>query len=110
MIIATQQLEALGAPHKEAFIAKTIAFLRKECAEWASSKKDDEIRESVERIINIGKKHGIKKEINVQRLLYHMALKFMSIKRIENAMEVQTDMDISEDRRTKEIIRSWQIL
>ena len=109
MVIRQVQMVVLGTPMKEAFVVKTITFLRKECPEWASDKKDDEIRESVERMIEIGKKHGVRKEINLQRLLYHMTLKSMSIGETEKAMEVQSIKDSTEDRRTKEIIRSWRI-
>ena len=75
MIIRQEQLEKLGAPEKEKFILKTIEFLDENLPDWAHSKNEEEIRKYIEDMITIGRCKNVKKEINIQRLLYHSILR-----------------------------------
>ncbi|NEN23565.1 hypothetical protein G3O08_08635 [Cryomorpha ignava] len=71
MLIRTAQIEALGTPKKEKFIEKTIAFLKENTPKWAESKTDDQISATIENMIELGRERNIKKEINIQKLLFH---------------------------------------
>ncbi|MBP6311718.1 MAG: hypothetical protein KA408_05570 [Flavobacteriales bacterium] len=111
MIIAQQQLEALGAPHKEAFIAKTLVFLRKECAQWAMNKEDEVIVESIENMIYFAKRYDVKKEVNVQKLLYHWIQSELELPFKQPLKDALMQENVSEDKRVKDMIKktkgSW---
>jgi len=71
MIITNQQINSLGASSKEEFVQKTIVFLKENTPYWASNRTEEEIREHVVRMIEEGRQVEVKKEINIQKLLYN---------------------------------------
>jgi hypothetical protein len=105
MIIKETQIQTLGSSSKLEFIEKTIAFLRENVPDWATSKEDDEIRGHIESMIEMGSDRNISKEINIQKLLYHclrFGLRIPFNKRVEELLAFDV---LSEDERVKRLIK-----
>lgn len=106
MLIRPAQIEALGSPHKAKFIEKTITFLRESIPEWAESKNDDQVKTSIESILEIGKERNIKKEINIQKLLYHWIKYDLNIPPSQQIDTQLVQDGLSEDYRVKCMIKA----
>jgi len=77
MIIKTIQLQKFSEVRFEEFRKKTIGFLRRNFAEWATGKDDVELRKYINSMIEFGKKYNVFKEINLQKLMhYHIQYQF----------------------------------
>ena len=106
MIIKVEQIATLGTPAKEKFILKTIEFLRENTPEWAEEKDGQEIRGPIEEMIKIGKELNIKKEVNIQKLLYYSKTKELQIPFSAAIQEILKTPDLGEDLRTKNLIKA----
>lgn len=105
MIIATQQLEALGAPHKEAFIVKTLVFLRKECGLWAELKTEEEIIGHIVEMIKVGDEFDIRKEINIQKVIYYQIKCDLSLPFTSRLQSILAPEGLNEDTRVLNMIK-----
>ena len=106
MIVSENQLKAVGAPSYEKFILKTIQFLKKNTPEWAEGKDDKEMRGPIEEMIEIGKELNIRKEVNIQKLLYYAITKELQIPFSAALQEILRTPDVGEDLRTKNLIKA----
>ncbi|NND94652.1 MAG: hypothetical protein HKN45_07265 [Flavobacteriales bacterium] len=105
MLIKDSQINALGIPAKERFILQTIRFLRENTSDWAVDKNDEEIRRDIENMIRIGDEKNIKKEINIQKMLYHWIKYDLSLpfnEQIDHSLSIE---GLNENRRIKEMIK-----
>ena len=96
MIIATQQLEALGAPHKEAFIVKTIAFLQEKCTSWTTCRSDQDLRAYVLDGIQWNATFGISSGEAIRQILWCCAKHDIMLPLEERWQAILSDTEQSE--------------
>lgn len=69
--ISKAQMAQFGTHSRDQFVQRTVAFLKENTPQWAKARDDEEIAQHVRETIEWGLKIGIRKEINVQKVLYH---------------------------------------
>lgn len=106
MLIRTAQIEVLGKQQQEKFIEKTITFLRDNTPKWADSKTDDQIRSAIEKMIELGKERNIRKEINIQKLLYHWIKYDLNMPLSDEIEGELNQQGLSENYRVKCMIKA----
>lgn len=101
MIVRKEQLARFSQGMVDAFIGKTIVFLRSNFPDWAGSKSDTQLGRLVQEMIDLGAAHGIKKEINIQKLLYYKVRFDFDIPLHKKLFPILTEIDVDEDSRTE---------
>ena len=77
LVITARQMELFSHQMTEVFVAKTIVFLRKNFAAWTANKDDAALGEYIRKMMALGKKHAVTKQINLQKLMhYHIVYGF----------------------------------
>lgn len=106
MIIKEKQIQSLGSKSEQEFIEKTISFLRENTPDWAIFKEDDEIKNHIESMIEMCRDRSVKKEVNMQKIMYHCyryGLPIPFSKRMEELLAFDV---LSEDERVKRLIKA----
>ncbi len=106
MLIKDSQISVLGSQPREGFIVNTVNFLRGNAEEWSSKRTDEQVRGVIEEMIEIGEKNHIRKEINIQKLLYYSIVNELQIPFSEAIHEIIQAPDLGEDLRTKNFIKA----
>ncbi len=70
MVLRTEQLKHFSRLSRERFIEKSLVFFEQNFPQWRAGKNEDDLRSYVEVAIEFAERHGIKREINVQKLMY----------------------------------------
>jgi len=104
LIISKAQMKVFKDHSTEEFVQRTVVFLRENTPDWAVRRTDEAIAEHVRDLIAWGHEVGIRKEINLQKLMYHVIKYKLPIPFNDRVLNV-LDGEVSEDRRIKDLIR-----
>ena len=101
MIVRKDQLVRFSQDLVDAFIAKTVEFLRSNFPDWVGVKDDEQLGMFIQEMIDLGAEHEIKKEINVQKLIYYKIRFNFKLPLHKKLLLLLTEKGIDEDGRTE---------
>jgi len=70
LVITNKQMEAFRQIEVEKFVQKSVAFLRDNFADWCVDKEQEEIESFIYEMIEFGEQYEIKKQLNLQKLMF----------------------------------------
>ena len=105
LIIRSEQMEIFKNYMAESFIQESVSFLKRTAHEFTNDKSDIEITDFIKKMIDFSKKHNIKTEKHVQKLLLLKINHNFNDRLPDNLKLVLKENNFSEEYRLDNFIR-----
>lgn len=100
-VIKNKQMEAFRQIEVEKFVQKSVVFLQNNFADWCVDKERDEIEAFIYEMIDFGEQYDIKKQLNLQKLMFFKIEFGFDVPLVEGLEEILGDIGKNESWRVK---------
>jgi len=100
--ITNKQMEALKQIEIEKFVEKCVVFLKNNFEDWCASKSINEIEYFIYEMLSLGDQYHIKKQINLQKLMFFKIEYDFEMPLKRNLIEKIDELGRNEDYRIKQ--------
>lgn len=99
-------MEAFRQIEVEKFVQKSVLFLKNNFADWCADKRQEEIEAFIYKMIEFGEQYDIKKQLNLQKLMFFKIEFEFDIPLVKVLEEILNEVEKNESYRVTQFYKT----